>query len=274
MIVEIGKSKGRVVEVGGPRFLIGRDERCQLRPNSNAISRLHASIEQREGRVYIRDFGSASGTLLNGRELHDEEAEAFHGDKLQIDVLLFTISIEDQGGRAKPQTLDVSLDLLFGGHATDSDAPTMIMKVLDLSALPATHQAPPTPPRASSRSGPSAKKSRHLKYEEVRDVAVVTILTPDLSEDFDISSVRIELESLLEQTPHHRMILSLEHVTSMSRGCVVMLLARVQHYSHAKGMMRLCRVSPPLKEFLEKTQLPLLVDIFPTLEEATDTPWE
>ena len=39
-------------------------------------------------------------------------------------------------------------------------------------------------------------------------------------------------------------------------------------------MMRLCRVSPPLKEFLEKTQLPLLVDIFPTLEEAMDTPWE
>ena len=88
------------------------------------------------------------------------------------------------------------------------------------------------------------------------------------------ASVRIELEALLEQTDHHRMILCLDRVKSMSRGCVVMLLARVQHFSQAKGMMRLCRVSPPLKEFLEKTQLPLLVDIFPTLEEAMDTPWE
>jgi anti-anti-sigma regulatory factor len=63
-------------------------------------------------------------------------------------------------------------------------------------------------------------------------------------------------------------------VKSMSRGCVLMLLARVQHFSHLQGIMRLCRVSPPLKEFLEGTQLPLLVDIFPTLEEAMDTPWE
>ena len=66
----------------------------------------------------------------------------------------------------------------------------------------------------------------------------------------------------------------LDCVKSMSRGCVVMLLARVQHFSQAGGTMRLCRVSPPLKEFLEKTQLPLLVDMFPTLEEAMDTPWE
>ena len=115
MTLEVGKAKGRVVEVGGPRFLIGRDERCHLRPNSNAISRLHAAIDQREGRVFIRDFGSASGTTLNGRSLHDEEAEAFHGDRLQIDVLLFTIAIEDQAGLPRPQALDESLDRSSGG---------------------------------------------------------------------------------------------------------------------------------------------------------------
>jgi anti-anti-sigma factor len=279
LILEVGKAKGRVVEVGVPRFLIGRDQRCHLRPNSNAISRLHAAIDQREGRVFIRDFGSASGTILSGRKLHDEEAEAFDGDRLQIDVLLFTISIADQVGRPAPQALDESLHLLFGGQATDPHADTMIMKVMDLTNPAAGTPTPvppasPTPPHAPSRPEEPAKKHHHLKCEVVRDVAVVTILTPDLSDDFDISSVRIELESLLEQTPHHRMILSLEHVTAMSRGCVIMLLARVQHYSHAKGVMRLCRVSPPLKEFLEKTQLPLLVDIFPTLEEAMETPWE
>ena len=209
LILEVGKAKGRVVEVGGPRFLIGRDQRCHLRPNSNAISRLHAAIDQREGRVFIRDFGSASGTILNGRSLHDEEAEAFHGDRLQIDVLLFTISIEDQVGRPKQQALDESLDLLFGGHSTDPHADTMIMKIPDLTA-PAPALPPPAPrprPRllAPSRPGDPTKKYRHLKYEDVRDVAVVTVLTPDLSEDFDIGSVRIELEAILEQTaapPH------------------------------------------------------------------------
>ena len=279
LILEVGKAKGRVVEVGVPRFLIGRDERCHLRPNSNAISRLHAAIDQREGRVFIRDFGSASGTSLNGRSLHDEEAEAFHGDRLQIDVLLFTFSIEDQAGRPKGPILDESLDMLFGGQGTDPHADTMIMKVMDLTAPAASSPPPgppssPTPARTSSRTGDPAKKYRHLKFEDVRDVTFVTVLTPELSEDFDIGSVRIELESVLEQTAHHRLILSLEHVKTMSRGCVVMLLARVQHFSQAKGVMRLCRVSPSLKEFLEKTQLPLLVDTFATPEEAMDTPWE
>ncbi|MEJ7636637.1 MAG: FHA domain-containing protein [Singulisphaera sp.] len=281
MILEIGKAKGRVVEVSGPRFLIGRDQRCHLRPNSNAISRLHAAIDQRGGRVFLRDFGSASGSILNGRSLHDEEAEAFDGDRLQIDVLLFTISIEDQVGRPKPQVEDESLDLLLGGPATDPHAATMIMKIPDLTAPAASPPVarppatpPPTPPRASSRPGDATKKYRHLKHEDVRDIAVVTLLTPDLTEDFDIGSVRIELEAILGQTQHHHIVLSLDHVKSMSRGCVVMLLARVQHLSQVKGVMRLCRVAPSLKEFLEGTQLPLLVDIYPTLEEAMDTPWE
>ena len=209
LILEIGKAKGRVVEVSRPRFLIGRDQRCHLRPNSNAISRLHAAIDQREGRVFIRDFGSASGTTLNGRSLHDEEAEVFHGDRLQIDVLLFTISIEDQVGRPRPQALDESLDLLLGGPATDPHAATMIMKIPDLTAPAASPpaSAPRIPRVLSSPPGDPPKKHRHLKYEDVRDVAVVTVLTPDLSEDFDIGSVRIELEALLEQTQHHRMIL-------------------------------------------------------------------
>ena len=163
LILEVGKAKGRVVEVGGPRFLIGRDQRCHLRPNSNAISRLHAAIDQREGRVFIRDFGSASGTILNGRSLHDEEAEAFHGDRLQIDVLLFTISIEDQVGLPRPQALDESLDQLFGGHATDPHADTMIMKVPDLTApgRPPPARRPPAPrPRPHILTPPPGPPTR------------------------------------------------------------------------------------------------------------------
>ena len=113
-----------------------------------------------------------------------------------------------------------------------------------------------------------------MKYEDVRDVAVVTLLTPDLSEDFDIGSVRIELEALLEQTrapPDDPVPGSREVDVTGLRGDAA---GASSTSASAKGIIRLCRVSPPLQEFLEKTQLPLLVDIFPTLEEAMDTPWE
>ena len=63
LIVEVGRAKGREIDLRAPRFLIGRDQQCQLRPNSNAISRLHTAIEQRDGRVFVRDLGSQIGTL-------------------------------------------------------------------------------------------------------------------------------------------------------------------------------------------------------------------
>jgi anti-anti-sigma regulatory factor len=53
-----------------------------------------------------------------------------------------------------------------------------------------------------------------------------------------------------------------------------MLLARAQHLVRTKGTMRFCGVSAPVMQFLEKTQLPLLIEIFPTLEEALNSPWE
>jgi hypothetical protein len=38
--------------------------------------------------------------------------------------------------------------------------------------------------------------------------------------------------------------------------------------------MRFCGVSAPVGEFLDKTQLPLLIETYPTLDEAMNTPWE
>src|SRR5262249_8657875 len=94
LVVETGKAKGREVEIRVPKFLIGRDQHCQLRPNSNAISRLHTAIEQRDGRVFVRDLNSQMGTILNGRVLRNEVAEVFHGDRLQIELLQFVFAIE------------------------------------------------------------------------------------------------------------------------------------------------------------------------------------
>ena len=70
------------------------------------------------------------------------------------------------------------------------------------------------------------------------------------------------------------MIIRFDHVASLSRGAVVMFLARAQHLVRSNGTMRFCNVAPPVMAFLDKTQLPLLIEIFPTLEEALQTPWE
>ena len=129
-----------------PRFLIGRDQQCQLRPNSNAISRLHTAIEQRDGRVFVRDLGSQIGTLLSGRLLHNEEAEAFNGDRLQIEMLQFTFAIGSPADAPAPTPTDGSLSGLFNAHSTDASADTAIMSLAEITSALAN-----SPPATSGR---------------------------------------------------------------------------------------------------------------------------
>jgi anti-anti-sigma factor len=270
LIVGVGRAKGTVVELRGPRFLIGRDRQCQLRPNSNAISRLHTAIEQREGRVFVIDLGSQIGTLLNDRLLRDEEAEVFHGDRLQVEALQFTFAIETHADPAPAGTKDESLSGLFGEQSTDSSADTTIMPLPDLSVVS------PRPPAPLPTDAPDdkPKRLRHMVFEIVDDVAVITLLTHDLSDESIISAVRVELESILGHTGPTRYVLRFNHVRTIARGAVVMLLARAQHLHQTGGTLRICQVIPPVMEFLEKTQLPQLIDIYTTLDEAMHTTWE
>jgi pSer/pThr/pTyr-binding forkhead associated (FHA) protein len=92
--VLVGKSKGQIVEIHTNRFVIGRDPRCQLRPNSDSISRIHTKIEQRDGKVFVRDLGAVNGTIINGNVLHAQEVEVRNGDQLQVGPLVFVFQIK------------------------------------------------------------------------------------------------------------------------------------------------------------------------------------
>jgi len=272
LIVEIGRAKGREIDLRAPRFLIGRDQQCQLRPNSNAISRLHTAIEQRDGRVFVRDLGSQIGTLLSGRLLHSEEAEAFNGDRLQIEMLQFTFAIGSPADAPLPSPTDGSLSGLFNSHSTDASADTAIMSLAEITS--ALANAASVAPAAAEEEPSRPKRSRHLTYQIVEDVAVVMLRVTELSDEGVFSAVRVELEDILAEPGIDRMIIRFDHVTSLSRGAVVMFLARAQHLVRSNGTMRFCNVAPAVMAFLDKTQLPLLIEIFPTLEEALQTPWE
>jgi hypothetical protein len=57
-------------EISGPRFLVGRDEGCDLVLDDPKVSREHAEIVAGAGPLRIlRDLGSANGTLVNGQPL-------------------------------------------------------------------------------------------------------------------------------------------------------------------------------------------------------------
>ncbi len=282
LVVEVGRAKGQMIEVRGPRFLIGRDQQCHLRPNSNAISRLHTAIDQRDGRVFVRDLNSQTGTVLNGRVLHNEEAEVKPGDRLQIEVLHFTFAIDEipqetaespAGSAARRETLGT----LFGEPSTDAAADTTIMTIPEFavaaSAPAAAPAEPPPAPHVAELAEAPAKRHRLITSEVVGDVAVLTIRIADLNEESVISAVRNELETLVAELDRNRVVVRFDRVKNLSRGAVVMFLARAQNLVRTQGAMRFCNVSPSVLAFLEKTQLPLLIEIYPTIDEALLSSW-
>ncbi|NQT40360.1 MAG: FHA domain-containing protein [Planctomycetes bacterium] len=100
LIVVGGKSAGRELPVAGPKFLIGRSQGCHLRPRSDQVSRRHCALLLEEGKVTVRDLGSRSGTLVNGRPI-TEPMELKNGDQLKIGPLEFDVQITVPVGRKK-----------------------------------------------------------------------------------------------------------------------------------------------------------------------------
>ncbi|MFO0804810.1 MAG: FHA domain-containing protein [Gemmataceae bacterium] len=100
LVVASGVHQGKVVPIIGPQFLVGRDPQCQLRPASQAVSKQHCAVIVRDGKVYLKDFGSTNGTTLNEVVVQGEERLLHNNDSVKIGPLDFFIRIEAEA--AKP----------------------------------------------------------------------------------------------------------------------------------------------------------------------------
>ena len=55
-----GKHAGQVIPLNRRKFLIGREQDCQLRPNSDMVSRHHCVFSIDDFSVRLRDLGEWS----------------------------------------------------------------------------------------------------------------------------------------------------------------------------------------------------------------------
>ncbi len=92
LVVASGVHQGKAIPIAGPLFLIGREEGCQLRPASPAISKKHCAVRVRDGKVFVEDFGSTNGTFVNDEPVTAEQ-EVAAGDRLRVGPLDFTVTV-------------------------------------------------------------------------------------------------------------------------------------------------------------------------------------
>jgi hypothetical protein len=101
LLVVQGKPEGKEIPVQVPRFIIGRSAECQLRPNSELISRHHCQISVNGDEVTIMDLGSSNGTIVNGERI-TEEVPINDGDLVQVGPLGFQVLLTREAAVETP----------------------------------------------------------------------------------------------------------------------------------------------------------------------------
>lgn len=92
-----GKNDGKVIEFKSRKFLVGREQDCHLRPNSDLVSRHHCVFTVDDYTLRLRDLGSTNGTLVNGRRIRGETVLT-PGDVVRIGKLDLEVVIGSTAG--------------------------------------------------------------------------------------------------------------------------------------------------------------------------------
>ena len=104
LLVVHGKPAGRELLFGPGEHFLGRGPECQVRFNSEWVSRQHCVLVVADGEAKIRDLGSRNGTLVNG-VLIREAATLAEGDRVQIGPVTFEARFGSQEPPTGPQEL-------------------------------------------------------------------------------------------------------------------------------------------------------------------------
>jgi len=92
--VATGKQMGSVISLPVGKFIVGREEDCHLRPNSDLVSRHHCVFTSDEFSIRLRDLGSTNGTYVNGERIRGQVILK-EGDRVVIGKLEFDMVIRD-----------------------------------------------------------------------------------------------------------------------------------------------------------------------------------
>jgi anti-anti-sigma factor len=305
IVAMTGKARGQAVQIRSPKFFIGSHENCQLRPDIKHLDGIHALIEQRDMRVFLNDFGAAGGTGVNDRILHAREIEVFDGDLIQIGPMVLTLVVKTKPEEGTPavqmyapdgwpfleDTEDedrplpsipvetetrVEREPRFASRIETAVATASVISPVAVAALEAAVATAPPPPRPSTPLAipgrPTGRKA--VATSMVDDVMVATVLTPDLNDEDTVSPFRHELRSIMEEEPPAKMVVDLGNTRYLSSRAVGVLLAHYQVLDRNGAEMRVCGVGPGVRPVLDQMRLSMLVDIFPSVDEAVQTPWE
>jgi pSer/pThr/pTyr-binding forkhead associated (FHA) protein len=92
LLVVQGRPAGKRLRFPNGIYYIGRGVECQIRPDSEWVSRQHCLLRVADDGAFLRDLGSRNGTLVNG-ELIIGERRLSESDRIQVGPLVFEVRL-------------------------------------------------------------------------------------------------------------------------------------------------------------------------------------
>ncbi len=151
--IAAGNRQGSSIPLPQGKFLVGREEDCHLRPNSDLVSRHHCVFTVDDFSVRLRDLGSTNGTFVNGERLKGA-VMLKQGDRVVIGKLDFVVVLK--ANVSTPPASGIDTVMIAGSPEAASASTQFSMPVVNLTktieqsgfinseeqAAPATQQAP------------------------------------------------------------------------------------------------------------------------------------
>lgn len=109
LVVKKGSNETKVIRLRSEETVIGRQNGCELRIPSAAVSRRHCRLSFRDDILSVEDLDSANGTLVNG-----ERIEGIHilrpGDSLEVGPLVFVVKYQLTAAAADRLASEATVD--------------------------------------------------------------------------------------------------------------------------------------------------------------------
>lgn len=162
----VGKHQGKVIPLAARKFLVGREQDCHLRPNSDLVSRHHCVFTIDDYAVRLRDLGSTNGTQVNGENIRGEivlnEGDQVTIGKLELQLLLKAESISNS-----PTVAESRQAAAVGGTPYEENAARATLELANFSS------ALPTDTAAQDTSYDMLAYSPEATQEVTGDTAIV-----------------------------------------------------------------------------------------------------
>ena len=104
--------------------------------------------------------------------------------------------------------------------------------------------------------------TEHLKLTFVSGVAVFSFTTPYLQSEDDIEKVGNELFDMVQKWDCKKVLLTFDGVRFVSSSMLAQVVKLHKTLAKTKGRVRLCGLTPALREVLKASQLDRLLEVF------------